>query len=180
MLTIVIPAQEAFDNVKQEFVTLGKPQTLKLEHSLISISKWESIWKRPFFSKEPMTDEQFRSYVKCMTVNSGVEPMAYYFLPEKAIKAIYDYMNDPRTGTRFHSKRKEQPRPANKDISSEEIYSRMVIHGIPFDPCEKWHINRLFVLIKAVAIQTDQSNRMSREEAGKWQSAMNKARRLKH
>lgn len=177
MLTIVIPAQEAFDNVKQEFIFLDKPQTLKLEHSLISISKWESIWKKPFFDKKPMTDEQFRSYVKCMTVNSNVDPMAYMLLPGKAVDAIYEYMNDPRTATKFNSRRKDTPRPLNKVITSEEIYSRMVIHGIPFDPCEKWHINRLFVLIKAVAIQTDPNNKMSKREAAKWQNSFSKARR---
>ena len=185
MITLVIPSQDVFDNAKMEFLKIEKPQRIVLEHSLISLSKWESKWKKPYISLrgEPHTREESLDYIRCMTVNSGVDPLAYMAIPNRMIDAVNKYIDDPRTATTFQDWRTKQQgkqKPLPKVITSEYIYAQMVKYGIPFNPCEKWHLNRLLTLIKACAIENGQNEMMSKKDLYAYHRAVNARNRKPH
>ena len=100
MLTITIPARELFDEKTEQFV-YTKEQTLQLEHSLVSLSKWESKWKKPFFATKEKTNEETIDYIRCMTITQNVDPMIYNFLTDENLLAIHDYIEAPMTATTF-------------------------------------------------------------------------------
>ena len=145
MLTIKVPiSPEGWDDEKQEFVE-PKIQTLQMEHSLVSLSKWESKWKTPFYSKKEMTAEETLDYIKCMTLTKNVNPEVYDHLTRENIKEVMDYIGDPMTATTFG---KETNKNNNREIiTSELIYYWMIASNIPFE-CQKWHLNRLITLIR--------------------------------
>ena len=100
MLEITIPANECWDERTQTFVII-KEQTLRLEHSLVSLSKWESKWCKSFFAREDKTYEETIDYIRCMTLNTYVEPNVYNYLTDENIKQIGDYISAPMTATTF-------------------------------------------------------------------------------
>lgn len=146
MLEITIPAGEAFDPVKEEFVN-SPGCTLKLEHSLVSISKWEAKWKRPFLEKGPITTEEIIDYVKCMTITQNVRPDVYMFIDASIMSQINDYINDTRSATKIKQTQNKKPGP-REIYTSEVLYAYMVSLQIPFE-CQKWHLNRLLTLIQS-------------------------------
>ena len=176
MLLIVIPAsqQEYWDETNEEFVyrTVGKEQTLQLEHSLISLSKWESKWHKSFIHSEK-TDEEYLDYIKCMTINSNVDSDVYDRLTPENIKEITDYIHNPMTATTF---RKTNENPSREIVTSEIIYYWMVTFNIPFE-CEKWHINRLLTLIQICQVKSTKPKKRSRSEIMRENAALNAARR---
>ena len=173
MLQIVIPEREFFDSVKQEFIYL-KEQRLVLEHSLISISKWESKWKKPFLSKEGKTIEESRDYVRCMTLNKDVDPSVYTTLSQDVFQRINSYIEDSMTATWFNDKNQK---PGNGPvITSELIYYWMVAFKIPFE-CEKWHLNRLLTLIKVCELKNAPKKKMKRKDIYAHNAALNAARK---
>lgn len=176
MLQITIPlTPEGWDEEKQEFV---EPEviTLQMEHSLVSLSKWESRWHKPFFSKDDKTDEEITDYIKCMTITKNVKPEVYTKLTRENIALINDYINDPMTATTF-SENKTGKRN-NEIITSELVYYWMIALNIPFD-CQKWHINRLLTLIRVCNIknQPPDKNRMSKRDIMSRNAALNAARK---
>ena len=174
MLQIVVPAIEAFDDEKQEFVTIGKDQTLELEHSLISLSKWESKWCKVFLSKEEKTTEETIDYIKCMTVTPRVDPSVYDRLTKENIKQIQDYIAAPMTATYFS---KDASGKINREqVTSELIYYWMIAMQIPFE-CEKWHLNRLLTLIRVCNIKNQPPKKMSKKEIMTRNAALNAQRR---
>ena len=174
MLQIVVPAVEAFDDEKQEFVTIGKDQTLELEHSLISLSKWESKWCKVFLSKEEKTTEETIDYIKCMTVTPRVDPSVYDRLTKENIKQIQEYIAAPMTATYFS---KESGGKINREqVTSELIYYWMIAMQIPFE-CEKWHLNRLLTLIRVCNIKNQPPKKMSKKEIMTRNAALNAQRR---
>ena len=89
MIKIVIPSAEFFDEVNSEFISVSGT-TLQLEHSLLSISKWESKWKKPFLTKEQKTKEELLDYIRCMTINQNVSDSVYMAIPPKEFKRIVE------------------------------------------------------------------------------------------
>lgn len=176
MLTISVPiSPEGWDEVKQEFVE-PKTQTLNLEHSLVSLSKWESRWKKPFYSKSNMTDEETLDYIKCMTLNRNVDPSVYNHLTKENIKEVIDYIGDPMTATTFSGSDKS---PVNREIiTSELIYYWMIASNIPFE-CQKWHLNRLITLIRVCGIKSTPPKKRSKRDIMSQNAALNAARRQK-
>lgn len=176
MLTITIPAGEMFNEKTNEFVYV-KEQKLSLEHSLVSISKWEAKFKKSFFLEEEKTNEEAREYIKFMTLTQNVDKNCYYFLTNEHIKLIKDYISDPMTATVIN-----EPKKGNKGqiLTSELIYYYMISLNIP-SRYEKWHINRLMTLIKVCAINNDPkaSKKMSKNSILKQNAALNAARRAK-
>lgn len=150
MLTIEIPQQECFNEETGDFINIKKT-TLQLEHSLISLSKWESIWKKPFLHTEKMTQAELIDYVRCMTVNQAVDQNAYNVLTGKNFERIQAYIADPHTATTIYDSRAGQNGP-KQIITSELIYWQMLYFGIPFE-CEKWFLNRLMMLIRICGIK---------------------------
>lgn len=172
MLIIHVPARELWHEIKQEFVPV-KACTLKLEHSLLSISKWESKFHKPFLGKEEMTLEETLEYIKCMTIDANVDPNVYLCITNDNVKEIVEYINDPMTATWFAEKKK---RPNREIITSEVIYSWMIFANIPME-CQKWHLNRLLTLIRVVNEKSQPPKKMSKKEAIAQQRALNEARR---
>jgi len=175
MLKLTIQKGELFNENTQEFISLKNPVTLTLEHSLVSISKWEAKWKKSFLSTNNKTREETIDYVKCMTLTQGVDPSAYYFLSNQDIKKIDEYINDPMTATTFSEKETGKGR-LPKVITSEQIYSWMVMYNIPFE-CQKWHLARLMVLIRICANANAPQKKMSTKEILSRNSSLNQARR---
>ena len=131
MLQITIPAIEMFDEQKQEFVST-KEQTLCLEHSLVSLSKWESKWHKPFLSKEPKTNEETLDYIKCMTITLNVDPNIYLCLTRENIEQVNQYIEDPMTATWF-SEESKRGGSGREQTTSELIYYWMIALNIPFE-----------------------------------------------
>lgn len=173
MLEIIIPATERWDERNNCFINI-KEQVLRLEHSLVSLSKWESKWHKPFLSKKEKTYEETIDYIKCMTVTQNVEPYAYYCLTSENISAINSYIDDPMTATTFT--RETGGRSNNEQITAELIYYWMIALEIPFE-CQKWHINRLLTLIKVCNIKNQPSKKMSKSEIMSRNAALNAERR---
>ena len=183
MLTIHIagrPETEIYDPKKEEFVKVKevKPFNLNLEHSLISISKWESKWHVPFISKENHTEEQTIHYIKCMTTNPGGAPDEVYdLLTAEDIKKISDYISDPMTATKIS----DTPggKKAHDIVTSELIYYWMTALQIPFE-CERWHLNRLLQLIAVCNAKNQPPKKMSKNDIISRNKALNDARRAKY
>lgn len=174
MLIITIPATEEFDEIKGEFI-YSKEQTLQLEHSLISISKWESKWCKAFLeNREEKTYEEVIDYIKCMTLNKNVSDDAYRCLTEANIKAINDYIAAPMTATYFSNT--DRGKRNNEQITSELIYYWMIALNIPFE-CQKWHINRLLTLIRVCNIKNQPPKKMSKRSTASQYAKLNAARR---
>ena len=182
MLHITVPAREFFDDVRQEFVEV-KEQTLVMEHSLISISKWEAKWKKPYFlddKEHPKTNEEVLDYLRCMTVTpTKVDPRVYDCLTQENLQEITDYINDPMTATTItHNQQAINPR--KQIITSELIYYWMIAQNIPTE-YEKWHINRLLTLIQVCSIKNDPNpKKMNRNAIARQNRALNAARRAKY
>lgn len=176
MLQIVVPGVEQYDPVQNLFYTT-RDTKLTLEHSLVSISKWESKWKTPFLSLKQYTPEQFLDYVKCMTITQNVDPYVYSALTKDNRKAIAKYMEDPMTATTVNDKHLKGGR--NRVVTSELIYYWMTALNIPFE-CQKWHFNRLMTLIRVAALEQQPPKQMSKRDIMSQNKALNAARRAKH
>ena len=173
MLTITIPEQELFNELTNEFVST-KARTIQLEHSLVSISKWESKWNKPFLSKDEKTIEQTLDYIQCMTITQNIDPMVYRFLTDDNIRDINDYIDAPMTATTFPDKGSI----SREIITSEVIYYWMISLNIPME-CQKWHLNRLLTLIRVCNVKNAPAKKMSRKEIMNRNAALNAARRKK-
>lgn len=179
MLKLHVPAREWFDDEKQEFVLQNKPCDLMLEHSLLSLSKWEAKWKKPFLDDSGnRTDIEFLDYIRCMTVNQGVDPMVYYNLTPDLITKIREYVKDPMTATTIRRRQNKRSR-AKKIVTSELIYSWMIRYGIPFE-CQKWHLNRLMMLIEVCMTENGEQKKMSKQEIMRENAALNASRKATH
>ena len=175
MLKITIPAGEQWDEQKQEFVNT-KEQTLCLEHSLVSLSKWESEWNKAFLSQKSKTFEETLDYVKCMTITQNVNSDVYSNLSSENFRQINDYINAPMTATCFLN---DNRGGVNREtVTSELIYYWMIALSIPFE-CQKWHLNRLLTLIRVCNIKNTPPKKMSRSEIMSRNAALNAARRQK-
>ena len=174
MLRITVPiSPEEWDEEKQEFVE-PKVQILQLEHSLVSLSKWESKWCKPFLSSKEKTSEETMDYIKCMTITQNVDPDVYNHLTAKNIEEINNYIYAPMTATTFSDDKNGK---ANREIiTSELVYYWMVALQIPFE-CQKWHLNRLITLIRICNIKNNPPKKRSKREIMTRNAALNAARK---
>lgn len=173
MLRITVPACEEYDASKNEFVNCTEEQTLELEHSLVSLSKWESKWCKPFFSTQEKSYEETMDYIKNMVVTPDIDPLIFKHLTKDNINAINDYINAPMTATTFS---KDSNKPSREIVTSELIYYWMIALNIPFE-CQTWHVNRLMTLIKVCSIKNQPPKKMSRRELMSRNAALNASRR---
>lgn len=181
MLTIDVGPQEFYIPETEEFITT-KPITVKMEHSLISISKWEAIWEKPFLPTPGLVDgmstvEEEISYIQCMMLH----PVPDYIPPTLLrfhAKEIKEYMDRPYSATTIH--RKGPQAPSRAIITSELVYYWMSKFGLPFSECQKWHFNRLLTLIDVCTIK-EQTNtkggKLSSKESAAYITKLNRERR---
>lgn len=175
MLEIKIKTTELWDEEKEEFID-PKEETLKLEHSLVSLSKWESKYHKPFITKEQKTRAETIDYIKFMTLNKNVDPDIYYCISESDMNEINQYIEDPMTATTFSSKDKGTSR---EQITAELIYYWMIALNIPFE-CQKWHLNKLLTLIRVCNIKNAPPKKMGKNDLMRRNAALNAARRKKY
>ena len=175
MLRITIPSTEVYDEKTNRF-SYTKETTLTLEHSLVSLSKWESRWKKPFLTKDDKTIIEIIDYIKCMTLTQNVNPTIYNFLTQENIDRVIAYIGDTMTATWFSEM--EPTKQSSEQVTSELIYYWMVALNIPFE-CQKWHLNRLFTLIRICNIKNQPPKKMSRTEIMNRYARQNAARRKK-
>jgi hypothetical protein len=173
MLTIVVPGVEMFDESTNEFVTKDDT-TLELEHSLVSLSKWESEYEKPFLGKETKTTEEVFAYIKLMTLTPNIPPEVYLKLSQENILAVNKYIEAKMTATWF-SDPPGAP-PSKEVITAELIYYWMIMFQIPFE-CQYWHINRLFTLIRVCNAKQSKPKKMSRAEIAARNRELNARRR---
>ena len=176
MLQITIPGRESWDEKNEKFVS-DPDTTICLEHSLISISKWESKWHKPFMGKEAPKGDELMDYIKCMTITPNVKDEVYDRLTRENIDDILNYINDPMTATTINE-RGSGNRRSREIITSELVYYWMVAMEIPFE-CQKWHINRLMTLIRICGIKNQPDKKMNKRSIMQQNAALNAARRQK-
>lgn len=175
MLQIVIPKLERWDEEAECFV-VSQERTLQMEHSLVSLSKWESKWNKPFLSNQEKTTEEILDYIRCMILTKNVDDDVLLFLNDKHITKIKEYIEAPMTATTFSNKKKVGSN--NEQITSELIYYWMIAMNIPWE-CQKWHLNRLITLIKVCEIKNQPPRKMSKREIMSRNSALNAERKKK-
>lgn len=174
MLQIVVPAYEGFDEATNTFIPYREVK-LSLEHSLVSLSKWESKWHKPYLTGDKTTEEVI-DYIKCMTITQNVPDDVYTRLTSQNINDIIKYIDDPMTATTF---REDKNARKNRDIiTSEVIYYMMFAAGVPKE-CEKWHLNRLFTLLRVCGEKNAPPKKMSKREILSRNKALNDARRAR-
>lgn len=180
MIKITIPGNEWYNQETGELYTIQET-TLKMEHSLLSISKWESRWKKPYFNMlEPKTVEETLDYYRCMTIQSDVNPLVFFSIPKHIRKQIDEYIADPQTAIYIASSKKEGESPFKRNfITSESIYCWMTQLNIPFE-CEKWPFGRLMALIQKCNDNSpykSKDNKMSSNEIMRRNTELNRLRR---
>ncbi|NCE64070.1 hypothetical protein D1159_05580 [Pseudoflavonifractor sp. 524-17] len=173
MLEITIPETELFDGV-ENFI-YAKGQTLRLEHSLVSLSKWESKWHKPFLSKKKTREESI-DYVRCMTLTQNVDPSVYKAITPAILREVNAYIDAPMTATTVRNTKKGG---ANREVvTAEIIYYWMIFHNIPFE-CQKWHLNRLLTLINVCNAKGQKPQKIPRSEQFAQNRILNAANKKK-
>lgn len=180
MLEITIPARNnLWDESLQEFIST-KECHLKLEHSLISVRKWEERWKKPFASKEKKTKEEIIDYVCCMSLTKDVDPISIAFMPLHLMEEIIQYIQDPMSATKINNRLlKGASTNVHEVITAELIYTWMILLNIPIE-FEKWHLEKLLTLIKLVNIKSQPEKKMSKKDSIAYMNAANELRRKKY
>ena len=173
MLTIIVPGVEQYYEESQEFSTIGD-MTLDLEHSLVSLSKWESIYEIPFLGKDEKTTEQVLKYIECMTLTKEVPEEVFANLSNKNLSEINSYIDAKMTATWFNSPPNELR--SREVITAEVIYYWMIVFEIPFE-CQNWHLNKLFTLIRVCNAKQAKPEKMSLTETIARNRELNAQRR---
>jgi hypothetical protein len=173
MLELIVLGTEMYNETLGEFTTAGDI-SLELEHSLVSLSKWESEFEKPFLSNETKTTEEIYAYVKFMTMTPNVPEEVFHKLSEANYVVINEYIDKKMTATTIHEAGK--PPRTREIITSELIYYWLTVFNIPFE-CETWHLNRLFTLIRICNLKQTKPKKLSRSEAAQRQRDLNAQRR---
>jgi hypothetical protein len=173
MLIIEVPGVELYDEERQEF-TNSEGFTLELEHSLVSLSKWESIFEKPFLGTKEKTTEEVLGYIEAMILTEKIPPGVLSRMSQENFSAVDAYLDAKQTATWF-TESKNQPR-SREVVTSELIYYWMLTFNIPIE-CEAWHLNRLFTLIRICNIKNTKPTKMSRSEQAAHNRNLNAQRR---
>ena len=176
MLELVIPSHEFFDEGKSEFI-IKKGKTIQVEHSLVSVSKWEAKWQTQFLTKREKTIEETIDYIKCMCITQNVPEEVFDNLTNENIDTITKYIAAPMTATSFNDNKKENQ--SRETITSEILYYWMISYNIPIK-CEKWHLNRLIALIRVCDFKNAPPKKMSKSEIMRRNKELNEQRKKQY
>lgn len=164
MLKLELEAQEFYDEAADRFYEY-EPVLLELEHSLVSLSKWESFYEKPFLNNLEMTDKETRFYIECMCLTPDVDTDTFRYLSSDNLNAVNQYIKKKHTATWFSDSATETKNTSNKSaITSEIIYYWMTTLNIPFET-QYWNLNRLLTLIKVINLKNQPAEKLSKEEA---------------
>lgn len=177
MLQLKIPmSPEGWDEARQEFVE-PKVKVLQLEHSLVSLSKWESKWCKPFLTEQQKSTEEILDYIRCMTITQNVDPDVYNHLTPANISEVEKYINAPMTAT--YVSEDKSGKKSNEIVTAELIYYWMIALQIPVE-FQKWHLNRLLMLVKVCNIKNTPPKKRGTRDIMKSNAELNAARRKKY
>ena len=176
MLTLFIPKQEYYNEVEERFFEADE-FFLHLEHSLISLSKWESKHQKPFLSSTEKSSDEIFSYIEFMILDESYPADLFSRLSGENIKKINDYIESKESATIINNR--NQPRGRSETITSELIYYWMVAFQVPFE-CERWHLNRLFALLQICGIKNSKPQKMSKSEMAARNRELNAKRRSQY
>ena len=178
MLCITIPEAELYDEKTGEFIAI-KEHAVQLEHSLISLARWESTWQKPFLIKkgERHSAEEMLDYIRCMSITQNVNPAEFSVLSQEQLNRIFSYIDNPMTATTIRNYKQDNCR-SRRVVTAELIYYWMFSYGIPME-CQKWHLNRLLTLIQVFQIENS-AEKMPKSEIAKRNRSLNAARRKAH
>jgi hypothetical protein len=177
MLEITVKENEFYDQNTNKFITIPEC-TLTLEHSLISLAKWESKWQIPYFDDNKKTPAQDLDYIRCMVVGNVKNEHVFKALSFDDVMQIQKYINAPMTATTFR-KNTKTTKPKKEVMTAEVIYAHMFAHSIPVE-CQKWHLNRLLTLLKVCDLQNAPKEKMSKKQTALWNAEQNAARKAKY
>lgn len=161
---IFIPKQDLWDDTRGEFIPIGEDTTLTLEHSLVSLSKWESRWHKPFLSPEEKTKEEMYDYFRCMILNEKFDNNIVYAFTPADIKKVENYMEESQTATTFPEEKSKEPQ-SNELMTSELIYYYLGQMQCPFIPTESWHLSRVLTLIRVASFKNKPEKKLGKKEA---------------
>lgn len=188
MLYLTVPKGEKWIESEQRFIETDRDYKLVLEHSLLSMFKWEEKFKKPFLSTEVRTIEETQFYIKCMTINQSIPDIVYQIMPDEMIEEINEYITDSKTATVIKEQRREGQSGGLKiggpTVTSEHIYSLMISYNIPVE-FDRWHFSRLKALIELLHKQQEDSDptkkkrKLTSAEIMARNNALNAKRRAK-
>ncbi|MBO7422995.1 MAG: hypothetical protein J6T99_06360 [Oscillospiraceae bacterium] len=172
-LSVTIPAAELFDEGSGEFIIVAE-QKLQLEHSLVSLAKWEAKYCKPFLTPDNKSRDECVDYVRCMTLTQNVPSNVYKAIPDSVMAQVNEYIERPMTATWF-SENKNTPK-SREVVTAELIYYWMIALNVPFE-CQKWHLNRLLTLIRVCNEKNTPPKKMSRNELYGRNRSLNASRK---
>lgn len=172
MFELIIDQRDLYDEESEKFTSIPR-QKLQLEHSLLSISKWEERHYKPFLKNEQRSSEEILDYIRCMTINRGIDPMVYYTLTQEQMSEISKYINEEMTATWFPD---EQSKKSREVITNEVIYYWMITLQIPLE-FEKRHLNKLLTLIRVITAKNAPQKKMSKNEIRSRNKLLNEQRK---
>lgn len=177
MLVIEVQlGEELFDEEKSVFFYSEPPFQLRLEHSLVSLSKWEESFEKPFLNNKEKTSEETIAYIKAMCLDDEISPEVFLKLSAENLKAIQSYITAKRTATWFTE---TKGKSSGEIITAELIYYWMISFNIPM-ACERWHLSRLLTLIQVCHHKNAPPKKMSKAELARRQREINAKRRAEH
>ena len=174
MLTITVPGVESYDETLKQFVSIGD-LVLELEHSLVSLSKWESEFEKPFLGKGVKSTKEILAYVRCMVVTPNPPEEFLQKLSKENLEDVNTYIERKMTATWF-SEHPGAPKTSREVVTAELVYYWMTVFNIPFE-CETWHLNRLFTLIRICNLKQEKPKKMSRAEVAARNRELNAQRK---
>lgn len=177
MLEVIINDTEIFNDKTNEIIFVNGSK-LKLEHSLVSIQKWESRWHKPFLSKkEEKSFDEIIDYIRCMTLNENeiIDPLVYTIIPRETVNKILEYLKDPMTATTFSNRKRNGPIGRQRVVTAEIIYYWMITLNIPIE-FQYWHINRLMTLIQVINEENGPKDKMSKRDILERNKRLNEER----
>ena len=175
MLRVTILGEELFNDETNEFSTIGDV-ILEFEHSLLSLSKWESIYKKPFLATVEKSPEEIADYFRCMILTPNVSEDVLNTLTQANINEINEYIGSTESATTFWEPKESKTKGRAEIVTSELVYYWMVSFNIPFE-CETWHLNRLFSLLRICTIKNSKEKKMSRSEIAARNRSLNEQRK---
>lgn len=175
---------ELFDEETNTFLhPVGKK--LHLEHSLLSISKWEAEWEIPFLNTDK-TSEQSLSYIKCCVLDDDFDELLLNTLSDKNILDFNAYLSKGMTAKKIIdlrsslSQKRKSRRPASqKALTSEDIYYSMIQFHV-WKECEEWPLQRLLSLLQLCSLKSNSTGEMSKSDQAKFYREENARRKAKY